>query len=70
MEGIIGAVASLRASAWNRPLAPSELPEYKRRMALRFRSQARHIMQAVKKNPKTGWVVQLWGASGGLQQGG
>ena len=45
---------------WPRELDEGEMASFSLRMARRIRTQARHITQAIAKNPQTGWLLRLW----------
>jgi len=59
-EQVMLKVAEMQAKVWSRPLAKAELPDFAKRMALRYRTQAKHICATCGKHPKTAWLAKLF----------
>ncbi len=60
MEKALRLVGASPPAGWQRALSDDELTSFANGMALRLRTQARHITQAAVKNPNTGWLAKLW----------
>lgn len=47
-------------SGWPKEFSDTELADWSTKMSKRVRSQGRAIAQATAKNPRVGWLLQLW----------